>query len=185
MTIDGAPVATRRKLAQSSQEHVIDVAFERVDLAGWLFSLTSPDYVRSCAPDHLAFGTSTTDDGQPMAIAAETVGDALLVHRWVAQVHRAERCVLVSTSDVFFNTGGRAAVQATWTIGVDAFDDGHTRFVNTVSAAATDSFLHHLESAGVPFADAAAGLEAAGTEHNDRETPAFAASVAHYAAQRR
>jgi hypothetical protein len=185
VSIDGVPVPTDRKLAQTSQEHVIDVAFERVDLAGWLFSLTSSGYIRSCAPDHLAFGTSTTDEGQPMAIAAETAGDALLLHRFVAQVHRAERCVLISTSDVFFDGGGRATVQATWTIEVHAVDDGHTRYINTVSAEATDSFLRHLENAGMPFADAAARVEAAGAEHNGRETPAFAASIEHYAAQSR
>ncbi len=50
MSADGDRVLTDRKLSESAYDHVIDVPFEQVDIAGWLFSLPNAEYERCCAP---------------------------------------------------------------------------------------------------------------------------------------
>ncbi len=177
MSVDGDCVVTHRKLSESSHHHVIDVAFERVDLAGWLFSLPSAEYVRLCPPDHLACGTTTTDDGEPMAIAVESIGGTLMVQQYVAQIHRVDRCELVSHSAVFPPSGGRTTTQVTWTLSVEALDDTRSVCTNSVVAHATLDFLRHLERSGESFAEAAAARQAAVDEHERREALAVAASI--------
>ncbi len=62
---------------------------EKVDSAGWLMSLPDAEYQRCAPPDHIAAGTTKTDDGRPMSINVEQVGGALVVQRYVAEVARS------------------------------------------------------------------------------------------------
>ncbi len=183
-SLDRYPVLTDQTLAEISHQQVIDVAFERIDLAAWLFSMPSAEYVRCCEPDHIAYGVSTTDDGRPVSLLVEKVGEDLLVQQYVAQIHRPECCELVAVADVFLASGTRTSAKLTWTMSVAAVDDLRSLYTNAFVARPTDAFLQYIELAGIPFAMAAAAFQAAGDDHARRETPAFAASIQRHAAGR-
>ena len=43
-----------RILSQSAYSAEIDVPLDQVDIEEWLFSLPEAEYLRCCAPDHIA-----------------------------------------------------------------------------------------------------------------------------------
>ena len=67
-----------RTLVLSTVTATIRAPIEKVDIADWLFNLADAEYQR-CSPAHLAAGTTTTDDGRPMSINVEAIGDALII----------------------------------------------------------------------------------------------------------
>lgn len=166
-----------RVLSQSSFEHVIDVPADRVDIADWLFHLGNKEYERCCPPDHIACGYTHTDGGQPMSINVETIGASLVIQQYVAEVHRADYCKMVSTSDVFPFSGGRTQTRVVWELRVQPIDESSSRYSNTVTAYATDGFMEFIAERGQTFEDAAAARQAASSDHNRRETPLFAESI--------
>jgi hypothetical protein len=180
MSDDGDRVLTDRRLSESSDQHVIDVAFEQVDIAGWLCSLTSGEFQRCCPPDHIAYGCTTAEDGQPLPVVVETVGGYVLVEPFEAYVHRVDRCQLVSLADVRLPTGGRTRARVTWTSSVEPLDDGHSTYTNTVTAHATADFMRLLRQTGSPFEVVAATQQAAWADHGGRETPCYAESLARW-----
>src|SRR5262249_27192631 len=73
---------------------------ERVDIADWLLHLPDAEYRRCAPPDHIAAGTTTTDDGRLMSINVEVIGGSLMVQHYVAEIHEPYHCRMVSLSDV-------------------------------------------------------------------------------------
>ncbi len=63
-------------LSQSAYSAEIDVPFEKVDIADWLFTLPEAEYLRCCPPDHIAAGVTWTDDGRRMSINVEQIARA-------------------------------------------------------------------------------------------------------------
>ena len=167
-----------RVLSQSSFERVIDVPADRVDIADWLFHLGNKEYERCCPPDHIACGYTHTDDRQPMSINVETIGASLVIQRYVAEVHKPDYCKMVSTSDVFPFSGGRTQTRVVWELRVQPIDGSSSRYSNSVTAYATDGFMEFIAERGQTFEDAARARQAASADHNRRETPLFAESIA-------
>jgi hypothetical protein len=65
-----------------------------------------------------------------------------------------------------------------WTLRVEPIDDTSCRFVNRVTARATDAFLAFLEEHGQTFERAAAARQEATAAHVRLETPLYAQSIA-------
>jgi len=42
----------------------VQAPIEQVDIANWLLNLPDAEYQRCCPPDHIAAGSTTTDDGR-------------------------------------------------------------------------------------------------------------------------
>ncbi|WP_375308261.1 hypothetical protein WI560_12565 [Bradyrhizobium sp. A11] len=166
-----------RILSQSAYTAVIDVPLDRVDIAEWLFTLSEVEYLRCCPPDHIAAGVSSTDDGRRMMINVEQIGTGLVIQHYVAEEAGKSYCRMNSISDVF-TTNGRTQVNVIWELKAEAIDEGHTRYTNSVTAHPTDVFMAFLDKHGISFDDAANARQAAGSDHNRRETPLFAASIA-------
>ena len=51
-------------------------------------------------------------------------------------------------------------------------------YTNSVTATPTEEFLDFIKQHGISFEQAAAARQAAGADHNRRETPLFAESIA-------
>ncbi|MGV1767743.1 hypothetical protein G6L29_30335 [Agrobacterium rhizogenes] len=164
-------------LSQSAYTAEIDVPFEKIDIADWLFTLPEAEYLRCCPPDHIAAGVTWTDDGRRMSINVEQIGSGLVVQHYVAEVAEAAYCRMNSISDVF-TASGRTKVNVVWELIAEKIDENRTRYTNRVTAHPTDVFMAFLEEHGTRFEDAAAARQAAGGDHNSRETPLFAASIA-------
>jgi len=96
----------------------------------------------------------------------------------LAEVHKADYCKMVSTSDVFPFSGGRTQTRVVWELRVQPIDESSSRYSNTVTAYATDGFMEFIAERGQTFEDAAAARQAASSDHNRRETPLFAESIA-------
>ncbi|NLS01117.1 hypothetical protein HGP17_30155 [Rhizobium sp. P38BS-XIX] len=164
-------------LSQSAYSAEIDVPFEMVDIADWLFNLPEAEYLRCCPPDHIAAGVTWTDDGRRMSINVEQIGTGLVVQHYVAEVEEAAYCRMNSISDVF-TANGRTKVNVIWELIAEKMDDNRTRYTNRVTSHPTDAFMAFLQEHGVKFEDAVAARQAASGDHNRRETPLFAASIA-------
>jgi hypothetical protein len=162
-------------LVLSTVTATIHAPVEKIDIADWLFNLPDAEYQR-CSPAHLAAGTTTTDDGRPMSINVETIGDALVIEHYVAEVREPHLCRMVSISD-FITAGGRTKVRVEWKLSVKPIDSGHSEYSNHVDAAATDEFLAFLKKNGITFEQARAANQAVVDSHNREETPNFAKSI--------
>ncbi|MBO1358628.1 hypothetical protein J2D73_02290 [Acetobacter sacchari] len=171
-------------LSQSAYSHEIDVPFAEVDIAEWLFTLPEAEYLRCCAPDHIAAGITTTDDGRRMSINVEMIGAGLVVQHYVAEEATPSYCRMNSISDVF-TPNGRTQVNVVWELIAEDLGGGRTLYTNRVTAHPTDAFMTFLGEHGVAFEQAAAARQEAGGDHNRRETPFFAESIARRALARR
>ncbi len=164
-------------LSQSAYSAEIGVPLEKIDIADWLFNLPEAEYLRCCPPDHIAAGVTWTDDGRRMSINVEQIGSGLVVQHYVAEVAEPTYCRMNSISDVF-TANGRTQVNVVWELIAEKIDDSRTRYTNKVTAHPTDAFMRFIEYHGVAYEGAAAARQAAGGDHNSRETPLFAASIA-------
>lgn len=164
-------------LSQSAFSHVIDVDVSKVDIAQWLFNLPDAEYQRCAPPDHIAAGATWTDDGKRMSINVEMIGTGLVVQHYVAEVAEPQYCKMVSVSDVF-TPHGRTKVQVIWELRAKGLPDGKTEYTNSVISHPTDDFLAFVDKNGVTFEQAKKDRQAASGDHNKRETPLFAESIA-------
>ncbi len=176
-------VLADRILSQSAYSAEIDTPIAKIDIADWLFNLTEAEYQRCCPPDHIAAATTTTDDGRRMSINVEMIGTGLVVQHYVAEETSPTYVRMNSISDVF-TANGRTQVNVIWELSAEATEGGRTRYTNKVTAHPTDAFMAFLAEHGVAYEDAAAARQAAGGDHNRRETPLFAASIARRAEAR-
>lgn len=170
-------IRTDLVLSQSAFSHVINVPIEQVDIGKWLFSLAEAEYQRCAPPDHISCGTTSTDDGRPMSINVEQIGTGLVIQHYVGEVVEKHRCLMVSTSDVF-TPAGRTRVQVIWELSAKGLSDGRTEYTNSVLSHPTEDFLNFISKHGVTFEQAAHDRQLASGDHNSRETPLFAESIA-------
>jgi hypothetical protein len=111
-----------------------------------------------------------------VSINVETIGGALIIEHYVAEVRKPHLCHMISISD-FIIANGRTKVRVEWRLSVKAIDSGHCEYSNHVHAAATDEFLAFLKKNGVTFEQARAANQALTDSHNREETPNFAKSI--------
>jgi hypothetical protein len=171
-----ADVRTDMVLVRTTQSAIIQAPIDKVNVADWLLNLPDAEYQRCAPPDHIAAGSTTTDDGRPMSINVEEVGGSLVVQHYVAEVHEAHHCHMVSLSDLQTQLGWNR-IQVIWDLSVTALDAETCQFTNLVISYPTRGFLDALAAAGQTFEQTAAGLQEAVADHNRRETPLFAASI--------
>ena len=169
-------ILTDMVLVESEKTATIHAPVERVDIADWLLHLPDAEYQRCATPDHIAAGTTTTDDGRPMSINVEVIGGSLMVQHYVAEVHEPHHCRMVSLSDVQ-TPAGWTKIQVIWDLSVAALDSASCRYTNQVLSHATPAFLETLKVAGISFEDAVADRQAASDDHNRRETALYAQSL--------
>lgn len=172
-------MTNERSLSNSTVTAIMNVPIESVNIADWLFTLPDAEYQR-CSHAHIAAGTTVSDDGQPMSINVETIGDALIVQHYIAEVKEPTLCRMVSISDAI-SKNGRTKVKVEWTLSARKIDDQTTEYTNHIHASATDEFLAFIAEHGITLEQAAAARQAASDAHNQEETPNFAASIARHA----
>lgn len=167
-------------LIDTSLSATIEAPLNKVDIADWLWTLSDAEYQR-CAPgQHIAAGTTFTDDGRPMSINVELIGGSLIIQHYIAEIREPHRCRLVSLSDSY-NAGVHTTVLVTWEMSAVADGTDRSTFTNRVTVNATDEFLELLDSRGIPFEAAARERGEAVTAHNHLETPLYAQSIARHA----
>ncbi|HEX5341033.1 MAG TPA: hypothetical protein VFX55_00945 [Duganella sp.] len=164
-------------LSQSAYSHIIDVPFEKVDIANWLFTLPDAEYQRCAPPDHIAAGSTWTDDGRRMSINVEMIGTGLVVQHYVGEITEAAHCRMVSISDVF-TPNGRTKVQVIWDLSARKIDAHRTEYTNAVISHPTEEFLAFISEHGITWEKASADRQQYSGDHNRRETPLFAESIA-------
>jgi hypothetical protein len=168
-------MSSDRTLSLSTVTHTINAPLEKVDIADWLSNLSDAEYQR-CSHAHIAAGTTISDDGRPMKINVETIGDALMVQHFVSEVRESHFCRMVSISDAI-TPKGRTKVQLVWELSAKKIDDHTCEYSNHIHASATDEFLAFIEKNGVSFEQARAARQEASNSHNREETPNFAKSI--------
>lgn len=172
---------SNKTIVETALTHVINAPIEHVDIAGWLFNLPSPEYQRCCPGAHIAAGASTADDGRPMSINVEQIGDSLMIQEYVGEVAEPHHCGMVSVSPVFTAQGERTSIKVVWDLSVKRIDDGTCEFANYVQGTATDDFLSFLAERGISFDLAVVARREATLAHNRIETPLFAESIERHA----
>jgi hypothetical protein len=169
-------VLTDMVLVQSEESATVRAPIEKVDIADWLLNLPDAEYQRCAPPDHMAAGSTTTDDGRPMSINVEEIGGSLFVHHYVAELHEPHHCRMVSLTDVQTPLGW-TKIQVIWDLSVQALDAGNCQYTNAILSYPTRAFLNVLKTAGQTLEQAAAGQQAAVSDHNRRESVLYAASI--------
>jgi hypothetical protein len=169
-------ILTDMVLVKSKKTATIHAPVEHVDIAEWLLHLPDAEYQRCAPPDHIAAGTTTTDDGRPMSINVEVIGGSLMVQHYVAEVHEPHHCRMVSLSDVQ-TPNGWTKIHVIWDLSVTSLDSTSCRYTNQVLSYPTPAFLDMLKVAGISFDDAVADRQAATDDHNRRETALYAQSL--------
>jgi hypothetical protein len=163
-------------LANSSSSQVLDIAADKLDIAEWLFTLPIYEYRRCCSPDHISAGYTTTDDGRPMSINVEMIGETLMIQQYVGEMAKPDHCHMVSISEAFSGIG-HAKVQVIWDLSIKPLNANRCEFTNSFIAHPTEEFMTFLKEHNIDFEDAAKPRQAAGGDHNRRETPLFAESI--------
>ena len=164
-----------RTLSLSTVTATIHAPIENVNIADWLLHLPDAEYQR-CAQAHLAAGTSTTDDGCPMSINVEHIGDALVVQHYVAETYKPHFCRMVSTSDSISPAGG-TKLHVVWELSVKKIDEQTCEYTNHIHSTAVDQTLAFLKAHNIPFEQARDARQHASHAHNQEETPRFAKSI--------
>lgn len=163
-------------LMESTATAVINTPVADVDLTDWLFHLGDTEYQR-CAPgEHIAAGTTTTDDGRPMSINVEHVGDALLIQHYVGEITTAHHLRLVSETDSFTPLG-RTRIGVIWELTVTADGADRCVFTNRVAVLPTADYAELLRQHAISLDDAATAGQPALDRHNSVETPLYALSI--------
>lgn len=171
-----AEVRTGLVFVHTAEEAKIHAPIDKVNVAECLLNLPDAEYRRCAPPDHIAAGSATTDDGRPMSINVEEVGGSLVLQHYVAEVHEAHHCQVVSLSDPQ-SPLGRNKIQVIRDLRVAPLDAESCQLTNVVISHPTQPLPDMLEAAGQTFEETA-DLQAAVVEHNRLETPSFAASIA-------
>jgi hypothetical protein len=164
-----------RTLSLSTVTATIRAPIEKVNIADWVLHLPDAEYQR-CADAHVAAGNSTADDGRPMSINVETIGDALVVQHYVAEIHEPHYCRMVSISDSI-SPAGRTKLQVVWELSVKKIDEQTCEYTNHVHSTAIDQTLEFLKARNIPFETAQDARQRASHAHNQEETPKFAKSI--------
>jgi hypothetical protein len=157
--------------------HTINAPLEKVDIADWLFNLPDAECQR-CSPAHIAAGHTTSDDGRPMSINVGSIGEAIMVQHFVAEVLKPHFYCLTSISDAI-TTKGRTKVQLVWELSAKKIDDNSCEYSNHIHASSTDEFLTFIEKNGITLEQARSARQQASDRHNHQETPNFAKSIEH------
>jgi hypothetical protein len=91
-------------------------------------------------------------------------------------------CSIATASPVpgyqYSPVGGRTRVQVIWTLSVKRIDDVRCEYTNSVVAHPTEAFMDFIAQHGMTFEQVAAARQHDGGDHNLRETPLFAKSIA-------
>ena len=169
-----------RTLSDTTFTHIVNVPLEKIDIAGWLFSLPDAEFQRCCVPDHIAAGQTVTDDGRRMSINVENIGESLVVQHYVAEIAEKHFCRMLSISDVF-TPNGRTKTRVLWVLRAVSAGDGRTEYTNYVRGSTTDEFMTFIQQHGISYDQAKAARQAASSDHCRRETPFYAESIARWA----
>src|SRR5271168_4372606 len=122
----------------------IKAPIEKINIADWVLHLPDAEYQR-CSAAHIAAGSTTTEDGRPMSINVETIGDAFVVQHYVAEVHQPHYCRMVSISDSI-SPAGRTKLQVVWELGAKKIDDNTCEYTNHIHSTAIDQTLEFLKA---------------------------------------
>src|SRR5271170_2027019 len=114
-------MSEERTLSLSTVTAIIRPPIEQINIAYWLLHLSDAEFQR-CSHAHIAGGNSTSDDGQPMSINVETIGDAVVVQHYVAETREPHFCRLISITDSI-SPVGRTKLQVIWELSVKRIDD--------------------------------------------------------------
>jgi putative intracellular protease/amidase len=164
-----------RTLSLSTVIATIRAPIEKVNIANWLLNLPDAEYQR-CAEAHIAAGGSTTDDGRPMSINVESIGDALVVQHYVAEIYGPHFCRMVSISDSI-SPAGHTKLQVVWELSVKKIDEQTCEYTNHIHSTAMDETLDFLKKHNIAFQTARDARQRASHAHNQEETPKFAKTI--------
>jgi putative intracellular protease/amidase len=162
-------------LSLSTVTATILAPIENVNIADWLLHLPDVEYQR-CSHAHIAGGSSMSDDGRPMSINVETIGDAFVVQHYVAEIHEPHFCRMVSISDSISPTG-RTKLQVVWELSAKKIDDQTCAYTTHIHSSAIEETLAFFREHNIPFESAREARQHASHSHNQEETPKFAKSI--------
>jgi hypothetical protein len=151
---------------------IMRVPIGRVDVAAWVFSLTSEDYVR-CAPgEHQGAMQAKGADGKPVFISVETIGGNFMTHHYVAKRTTPDSMLAVSPHSQIWSADGILRVmQVSWALSVAPSDDGSCRLTCGILVETPDADL------ATRWAGRPAGTPNPVEAHCMVETPLYAADL--------
>jgi len=163
----------RVKFGQSRAMAIIHVDIKHVDLANWLFTLTTQEY-EACAKGHQGATMAQLFDHTSMAINVETIGNAHMVQHYIARQKKRDYVLAVSpNTQIWFKNGARYSIEVHWEMTVMSITENSCQLTCQVTLFASDeAFLSLLKD---PVVSASADLHF--NAHIEEETPLFAKNI--------
>ncbi len=163
-------------LADSTTIALIDAPAESIDLTTWLFTLKDNEY-QACSPDHLAAGSSLSEDGNRKSLNVEVIAGNLLVQHYLEDISLREHCRVNSISDSF-SPAGRTTLGITWELTVRKISDKQSELSNRVIVRLTGDFADLLAKANITdLGPIKLNMAQNAAAHNQGETPLFAKDI--------
>src|ERR1700761_2140587 len=128
-----------RVLAHAVFTAVVDAPVGKIDIFEWLRTLPDREFQRCAPPDHKAAGYTVGDDGEPLTVTVEMIGNSLFVQHYAYQAAARDHCRLVSLSDVLTPAGWNSC-QLTWDLRADPAGEHASRLTSALTAHPTAEF---------------------------------------------
>lgn len=164
-------------LADVVSEAVVDAPIEELDLSYWVFAMGDRDY-RRCARGHIACGSSPLPGGARASINVESVGGHLLVQHYEPEVFEPRHIRMVShASEMWIFRLIPSRVRVIWDVSLHGREQGGCTFRDHIRVEHRSRLLWLLSKLAL--------INRIVQQHDDEETPAFAANLRDVCARRR
>lgn len=160
-------------IAQGTNDSLINVPMELIDLTMWLFTLKDKEYV-ACSSGHNGMVQGRLPNGKRVSVSVETIGGNFIVNNFIEDISRRDHVRAVSNS-IMWTRGpdGVYTVQlrVTWEFKITSVSAKSCILTCNVTADTADmEFVAMLQS--IPQSDSDTA-----EEHFTGETPNFAADI--------
>jgi hypothetical protein len=177
---------TPRLLAHSTFKSKIVAPTADIDITDWLFNIDELEY-NNCTPRskaHITAGFTHAPDGKRLSINVEFVAGALIVEHYVEDISEKLRCRVQSTSTLLIN-GDFTMAHVIWELIAERKEGDDHAFSNNVWVHTTKEFEEYMTTHRIPYEQARNSWQTAVDQHDEEETPEFAASIQRKALRQR
>ena len=162
------------QLGEASSKAIIQAPIESIDVAEWLFGLSSEEYA-ACASGHQSAAQGVLPSGKRMSFNVEMVAGFFMVQHYIETISERDRVLSVSpNTTLWLDDDNYVLLKITWELRLEALDASscilHCRVIseteNEQFIEATHELTKNLDPAETPF-----------QLHIKEETPLFARDI--------
>jgi hypothetical protein len=150
----------------------VNAPIESLDLAAWVFRLSSDEYVK-CAAEHHGSVQAASPGGKRVFVSVETIAGSFMTHHYVEEIgERGHVRAVSSNSALWWNAATLpAAMKVMWDVRLEPVSQKSCQLMCDILVETADEVLLAV------IARQPAGTPDPVQAHCSRETPMFAADM--------